>query len=75
MVEDQGQLLQLLPEGRRILHYPGLSAEEKCGHFLTLLELLDGAIAHEHAREAYEWAAAFVELRRWVERAYQEFRA
>jgi hypothetical protein len=75
MDEDQGQLLALLPEGRLILHHPSLSAGEKGERLLTLLETLDRAIAHEHAREAYEWAAAFVGLRRWVERACQEFRA
>lgn len=75
MVEDQRQLLALLPEARRVLHHPTLTASEKCQHLLTLLEVLDRAIAHEHAREAFERAAAFVGLRRWAERAYQEFRA
>lgn len=46
MAEGQWQLLAL----HRILHHPALRAKEKGARLLTLPEVLERAIAHEHAR-------------------------
>jgi hypothetical protein len=74
MVKDQGRVAALVPEGRVILHHPGLSAREKGEELLDLLDAFDRAIELEHRRAGVDREAILLHLRRPVEWAYQEFR-